>query len=125
MPEEEKRTYTRLTTKQEFELMKMLEANGAVSGEHYAFNEGWSDERIAKAIGCQVPAVANRRKEVFGKLAMTGREGSRNEERFVELEKSDRELRVKCFHLEQRLASLEKTINIIITTGTKAYNETI
>ena len=118
MPEEEKRTYTRLTTKQEFELMKMLEANGAVSGEHYAFNEGWSDERIAKAIGCQVPAVANRRKEVFGKLAMTGREGSRNEERFVELEKSDRELRVKCFHLDQRLASLEKTINIIITTGT-------
>lgn len=119
MSDDAKRSYTRLTPKQTFEAMKLLEANGSVSGEIYAFNEGWSDERIAKEIGCPVQAIVARRKEVFGILARTGKEGSRNDERFSALEQSDRELRVKCYQLEQRVAALEKSVNVIIQAGTK------
>ena len=113
------RAYNRLTAKQTFEVMKLLEANGSVSGEHYAFHDGWSDERIAKDVGVPVVAVQSRRRDVFGKLMMSGPHGSRNDERFAALEQNDREMRVKTFQLEQRVASLEKAINIFLTAGSK------
>ncbi len=110
-------TIDRMTVQQTFGILKMLEANGKKVGEYWEFNDGWSDERIAREFKVPATAVAYRRKEAFGQL----RRGSRfdgNPElaaKLETLETSAQATRVAIYKLEKRCEALEKTLNALMT----------
>ena len=60
----------RMSTRQEFQAMKLIEAHGVVDGERYVYADGWDDARVAAEVGDGVTeaSIAYRRKAAFGKL---------------------------------------------------------
>ena len=114
------RTYQSLTRLQEFEIMKLLEANGVKNGPLYQYKIGWNDEVIADKFGCKTTMIAKRRRDAFGDLnhrrANTDPESKSRVAADIETLKTGAAAqRVEYHRLSQRLEALEKTINILLT----------
>lgn len=110
-------TRDRLSSSQQFAVMKLIEANGEKRGEYWIYNPGWDDERVAKeAGGANIFGVARCRKQVFGLLRKTGPTG--HDDKFEEIESQLRQRRVAQYHLEKRVESLEKALNVLLTSHT-------
>lgn len=78
--------FRRPTQRQNYEIFQQLEMNfDKVLG---AYKEGWSDKRIAEAVGVQSTSVSNLRNKEFGKLKTWHKTGEHvaKRNRFTDLE---------------------------------------
>lgn len=113
-----KKDYNRPTVAQQFQVLKLIEANGARAGEFFIYNDGWSDERISSDVGVPLQSVQYRRREVFGDIRPTARMyADLPSPRIDELETGLRVQRVATYQLTKRVESLEKALNVFITAG--------
>lgn len=108
--------YNRLTVAKQFQVLKLIEANGERDAEFFRYADGWSDERIASDVGVPLQSVKYRRREVFGDIRPT-RYASAPSPRIDDLETGLRVLRVATYQLTKRVESLEKALNVFITAG--------
>jgi hypothetical protein len=114
-----KRTIERLSSKQAFAVMKLIEEHGKKEGDYWIYNEGWDDERVAAETDCNLFGVRHRRKEVFGNLRH-GQTGTRVEiagleARIATLELESKTSRAERYKIEKRLEHLEKALNILLS----------
>jgi hypothetical protein len=65
-----------LTNLQRFQIIETLKETGSKDGDKWwKFNEGWSDERIARQFECGETQVACIRRDCFGELKPTTQGG--------------------------------------------------
>jgi hypothetical protein len=109
-------TKDRLTSAQQFAVMKLIEANGDKQGEYWIYHSGWDDERVSREAGnANLFGVARCRKQVFGLL----RKGpSTYDDTFETIESELRQRRVAQYQIEKRVESLEKALNVLLSTHT-------
>jgi hypothetical protein len=57
-----------LDYKARFAVGEAIKANGQMVGEYWVYNEGWSDERVAKELSVTEHNVGAARRALFGEL---------------------------------------------------------
>lgn len=102
----------------EFKALKLIEEHGTVTDGYYAYNDGWSDERIAREISCSASVVAHRRKAVFGQIKRGGADGETNSKRIDTLD-------ITVASLARRLETIEKAFTLLTKSGSTglSYDE--
>lgn len=103
----------KMSPRQSFEIMKMIEAHGTKNGDFWEYEAGWDDERIARELDLNLRAVVYRRLDAFGPTRPSSR-ANPLEPRIDAIETQMRALRVYDFELAKRVEALEHSLNILL-----------
>ena len=108
----------------EFKVLKMIEANGSLHDGYWAYNDGWSDDRVARETSVEIATIRRRRQQVFGEMRRGSPHSETNTTRIDTLEVGAQAQRVKTFELERRVESMEKAFNLLFTkTGQNGLSD--
>lgn len=108
----------------EYRILKLIESNGSLHDGLWAYNPGWSDDRVAREAEVDIASIRRRRQHVFGEMRRVSRHGENNSTRIEELSVGAQAQRVKTHELERRVESLEKAFNLLFTkTGQNGLSD--